>query len=541
MTKQLTVDSIKAAQAQHAKDSQRGLSLGAGVKTGAFFQRTFDSFKNLVTNFGVRGRDKTTANQVSAPYILTYPELTALHVGDGLAKRIVNMPAEDATRAGWDIDGDPDGKLVKAMDAIGLTREFTQALKWKRLYGGAITIMLWDDGLPLDAPFHFNPKRKLKLKGMRTHSLAEIWIMPTDMDNDPASLRYNKPEYFTVRRMMGVPFVVHHTRCIEWLGEPCPDKTYPGLDLYRRYWGFGTIQAVVKELSDLDISWSAVAGLFQESVIGKYKLSNFENLLAEKDYEAIVNRMMYLEMSKSTLKGVMLGAEEEYTRDSLPFTGVADVLDRMMMRMSSVTGIPVSLLFGRSAAGMNATGDGDARQYYDGVGAEQVKELFPHIKQVAEYVAPYTLPDVSEEELVPKFRPVWTMSEKEATECRYKQAQADSLDVVNGILSRKEVRRNRFVGGYSFATSLLSTETEPPPLEFAGGAPGEGEEPGEGTGGNLAAAVGATPNLHVPGAETRERTKTRSEKERKGGGEGKTKPGSNKVHQPSTGNRTKPT
>lgn len=518
----------RALQAQHAKDSQRSPTL-SGTSPRSLMQRTTDGFKNLITNLGVRGRDRTTANQVAATYLVAYPELTALHTGDGLTKRIIDMPSNDATRAGWDIEGDPDGKLVAHLESIGAVREFTNALKWQRLYGGALTVMLWDDGLPLDSVFKFDPKRKLKLRGMRTHSPAEIWFTPMDVDNDPTSLRYGRPTYFTIKRVQGTPYVVHHSRVIEWMGSAAPDKSDAAMDMYRRYWGFGIMQATMQSLSDLGTSWSAVANLFQESVIGKYKISNLENLLAERDYESIHARMMNIELSKSVLKGVLLGAEEEYDRDSLPFTGVADVMDRLMMRVASEVGIPVSLLFGRSAGGMNATGEGDARMYYDSVEALQNDELKPRLMQIAAYVAPYTLPGVDVEEFAVQFRPVWSMSEKERTECVYKQAQADSLMVTNRILSPKEVRRNRYVGGYSYATSLLSTETEPPPELVL---PAEGGEAGEGTGGNLSAHVGANATASAT-AETRESTKTRSEK-------GAAKPGSTSIHTPSAGNRVKP-
>ena len=494
--------------------------------------RAMDGFKNLITNFGVRGRDRTTANQPDAAYLVTYPELTALYVGDGLTKRIVSMPANDATRVGWDIEGDPDGKLVAHLESLGVVKEFTNALKWQRLYGGALTIMLWDDGLDLASEFRFNPKRKLKLKGVRTHSPAEIWFLPTDIDTDPTSLRYGKPTHFTIRRVLGPPYVVHYTRVLEWLGDTAPNKADAAMDMYRRYYGFGVMQSMMQSLSDLGISWSAVANLFQESVIGKYKISNLENLIAEKDYDSVYQRMANIELSKSALKGVLLGAEEEYSRDSLPFTGVADVMDRFMMRVASEVGIPVSLLFGRSAAGMNATGEGDARMYYDSVEALQNDELKPKLLQIIAYTAPEILPDVPFDEFAVKFRPVWSMSEKERTECVYKQAQADSLYVVNRILSTKEVRRNRFVGGYSFHTALLSTETEPPKelLETEGGE--ESDDPGAGKGGDLSAHVGANATSNAT-VETREKTKTRSEK-------GSTKPGAAKIHTPRAGNGTKP-
>ena len=47
------------------------------------------------------------------------------------------------------------------------------------------------------------------------------------------------------------------------------------------------------------------------------------------------------------------------------FAGLADVYDRMMMDVSGAARIPVTKLFGRSPAGMNATGESDLKNYYD--------------------------------------------------------------------------------------------------------------------------------------------------------------------------------
>jgi phage-related protein (TIGR01555 family) len=47
------------------------------------------------------------------------------------------------------------------------------------------------------------------------------------------------------------------------------------------------------------------------------------------------------------------------------FAGLADVYDRMMMDVSGAARIPVTKLFGRSPAGMNATGESDMRNYND--------------------------------------------------------------------------------------------------------------------------------------------------------------------------------
>jgi phage-related protein (TIGR01555 family) len=47
------------------------------------------------------------------------------------------------------------------------------------------------------------------------------------------------------------------------------------------------------------------------------------------------------------------------------FTGIADAYDRMMMAVAGAARIPVTKLFGRSPAGLNATGESDMKNYYD--------------------------------------------------------------------------------------------------------------------------------------------------------------------------------
>ena len=47
------------------------------------------------------------------------------------------------------------------------------------------------------------------------------------------------------------------------------------------------------------------------------------------------------------------------------FAGLADVYDRIMMDVAGAARTPVTKLFGRSPAGMNATGESDLINYYD--------------------------------------------------------------------------------------------------------------------------------------------------------------------------------
>ena len=103
-------------------------------------------------------------------------------------------------------------------------------------------------------------------------------------------------------------------------------------------------------------------------------------MLASGNEKQLQTRISAIEMSKSLINAVLLGTDEEYVRDSASVAGLADLLDRFMMLVSAVADIPVTKLFGRSASGLNATGEGDQKSYYDKLGSEQ-SALTPEIER----------------------------------------------------------------------------------------------------------------------------------------------------------------
>ena len=68
---------------------------------------------------------------------------------------------------------------------------------------------------------------------------------------------------------------------------------------------------------------------------------------------------------------------EQYT-----FAGIADVYDRIMMDVAGAARIPVTKLFGRSPAGMNATGEADTTNYYDYIDGERESKLRPVLEKL---------------------------------------------------------------------------------------------------------------------------------------------------------------
>ena len=125
------------------------------------------------------------------------------------------------------------------------------------------------------------------------------------------------------------------------------------------------------------------------------------------------------------------------------------------MSVSGSYRIPVTLLFGRRAAGMNATGKGDDDNFNSYVAGLQKSQLLPPLLQLMVIMnASLKVVDVSDGSLTINFNPLSKRDQKADAETREIQSRTDKNYMEAGVLSQEEVRKNRFVGGYALETSV---------------------------------------------------------------------------------------
>lgn len=62
----------------------------------------------------------------------------------------------------------------------------------------------------------------------------------------------------------------------------------------------------------------------------------------------------------------IIDKDDDFSTHQYTFSGLSDVYQQFIMPdISGAAGIPVTRLFGRSPAGLNATGESDLQNYYD--------------------------------------------------------------------------------------------------------------------------------------------------------------------------------
>ena len=129
--------------------------------------------------------------------------------------------------------------------------------------------------------------------------------------------------------------------------------------------------------------------------------------------------MLMTSQGKSIARSIFLDAEsgEDFTRETVNFAALPDLMVQMALTVSGATQIPVAILFGQAPAGLNATGESDMRQFYDRISAYQETSIRPKVERLLALIAGR---DVKID-----FAPLWEMSDTEKAAVRLTQAQAD--------------------------------------------------------------------------------------------------------------------
>lgn len=409
-----------------------------------------DGWKNLLSGLGGR-RDKTRYTRPSPVTRLSDIELAALYYGDPIAADAVDYLPEDMTKAGFEVNGDT-GELEQAFNELHGPEKFKEALAYTELYGGAIILMDIEGSGSYDQPY--DPARVKKVRALRVYPRTRIELGLMNQVVLPESPYFEDYEQFVIRKIDGSTFTVHASRCLIFKSPIRVDPTMAGFVDYERYWGLSAVLRYYDAVASYGALIQGLTHLSQELAVGKYKLANLEQLVAEGDYRSINRRMDAIDTQKSIVNGVFLGEGEDYTREQLTLSGVDALTDRFMMHVAAATRYSVTRLFGRSAAGLNATGKGDQDNYYDRVRAAQTNRMTPPLIRLIEVLNNFLKVLPKGEKIAVTYNPLYPMDSTQEADVRYKIAQADAVYIDRGVLSQDEVRANRFLGGYKLDTSV---------------------------------------------------------------------------------------
>lgn len=398
-----------------------------------------DGLQNVVSSLGTR-TDKRSYNRFSyGSPALDWAELEGAYTSAWLARKVVQIPVDDALREGRTINTDRASEIEREERRVEMWPSVRMAGYWSRLYGGAIILMVTDQRM--DAPLDVNRIRKGSLKRLIVLDRWDISAQSINM-TDPTSADYLKPEWYTV---YGGRLPIHHSHVIRFDGEPLPRR----MRALNDGWGDSVLRKMIEDLRDAYATKGGISSMVLESNVDVIQRTGLGAELASDQEQAVMQRFALANTLKSMQNMLLLDGEEEYQRKELSFSGLADILDRQEVWTCGAADIPATRLFGRSPAGMNATGDSDLKNYYDSVGAKQESDLRPCIEQLDEVMVRSALgfmPDDYHWE----WNPLYQESGTELAQQELAAAQTDDIRLQQGVVQRHHVaERLRGRGSYA--------------------------------------------------------------------------------------------
>lgn len=150
---------------------------------------------------------------------------------------------------------------------------------------------------------------------------------------------------------------MHESRCLVFRNGKVPERS--SLTQYR-HWGLPEYIRIRKELREAVTSVSYSVKMLEKSVQAIYGMKNLQELLTTDEGEDIVlRRLRVIDMARNFLNSIAIDSDgETYDFKSMTLSGVKDIVETTFATISAVSNVPQTVLFGRSPAGENATGDG---------------------------------------------------------------------------------------------------------------------------------------------------------------------------------------
>lgn len=386
-----------------------------------------DKLMSFTANLGT-GRDKAA----STFYAFTptpRDQLLASYRGSWLPRKIVDIPAKDATRRwrSWQAAKDQITRIESEERRLGLQSKVLKAKRQARLLGGAAIYIGTNDR---DVGQALDPNRIAQGGISYLTVLSKDRCSAGEIENDPIQENYGKPQYYTIGQAQTR---VHPSRLIIFIGADIPDDDLTGVD---QGWGDSVLDSILAEIKNTDSTMANIASMVFEANVDVISVPGLMELVGNpKDEERLLQRFRFAATAKGTNGTLILdggdgsaNGGEKYDRKANSFGNLPEIADRFLQIVSGAADIPATRLLGQSPAGLNATGDADLRNYYDRIQSEQELELTPAMALFDECLIRSALGS-RPPEVFYNWNPLWQMTQTEII--ANGKVLADTINVLN--------------------------------------------------------------------------------------------------------------
>lgn len=437
-----------------------------------------DSLVNLISNVGTQ-RDPRTATvfasyndprygQYSQSIEFNRSLLEAMYSTDWLSGKVIDVVPEDMVREWRSVSFGDDTEKQKQYEDC--ERDFkieaivSDAIKWARLYGGAVIVLGIDGAGDNSQPLDYNRIKKGSLKWLQV--LDRWYIFPEIVNTtDITSSTWYEPEYY---RIATSNMLVHKSRLIKFVGLPAPRWIKATLN----YWGYSVLSRMYDSLINAALAPNTTASLLLKSNWPVLSVPDLGNILSTDDGTTkLSQRISAANLLASNQNMTVIDSKETLTELKPDLKDAPEIIQEFIQLVSGASDIPVARLAGRSISGLNSTGDADIRNYYDALKGKQKNVLEPALNTLDKVLLRHLFGEVpSDYEW--EFNPLWQLTDQEQADLELKNAQRDQIYLNMGVLTEdviaKQLQQN---GTYvavddAYVQSLRGVKFENPNQDY---------------------------------------------------------------------------
>lgn len=405
---------------------------------------TQDAFSNPLFRLGFGSQSPLEATE----YPLTrmtdnYALLNSLYRDNWVVQNVVGLVVDDMLREWYALQG-VSPKAAKLLEneerRTNLRARLNEGLRWSRLYGGAAGLIMLKGQEDLSSP--------LDLEMVFPGSFQGLYILDRWQGVTPGiELVFEggepNPMYYSITDASGKTVAkVHHSRIVRFTGRDLPYLER----VAELYWGESEVEALYKDVVAHDNVSANMAALTFQANINTMEVEGLDQLLSMST-PAVQKRFWDVMQAQSVLRsnfGMQLVEQgRKISNTQYSFSGLQDVYESMCLNLCGASHYPMTKLFGRSPAGMNATGESDLKNYYDYVDSLRESKLRPALEKLLPILCMSAWGEAPEVKIT--FPPLWTPTAQEVATIAKVKAEAIVSGYQAGLLqvdtAQKELKK----------------------------------------------------------------------------------------------------
>jgi len=302
--------------------------------------------------------------------------LTYLYTGNSIFQRAIQIPVQDAISKGVEIESGEVGndeikEILDDWDDYHCWDTILDTFTWGRLFGGGGVVINTEQ----------DPEEKLDIDSLHNGKIAfydaDRWILTMtgsafeDIENQYLDL--GSSDYYFIYGQK-----IHRSRVMACRGKKAPAYIRRQL----KGWGMSVAECLIRDLNNYLKTDDVLYEILDESKLDVYYIKDLASkLINPGGVQAVRQRVQTMNEIKNYLNAIVMDINDKYDQKTLNFAGLAEVKRENRIGIAGAVNMPVTKLFGISAAGFNS-GEDDIENYNAMIESEIRTKIKPIVKKI---------------------------------------------------------------------------------------------------------------------------------------------------------------